>query len=179
MSSPNSLSWCLYTCWVLTDDVQRSERGCEILWQLCFQQEKECAGAGDPPGLHVLWNTEICGEQQNCIVCRTDAHYPATMKRFIMFTLGRPPTGYAVLHDLTLSSSSWFLCRAQSKDWFDLSVQGPIKVTVQELDGSFNHTLQIEENSLKHDIPCHSKSRRSATLKHAYLSFIYLELFQH
>nr|XP_046198014.1 transcription initiation factor TFIID subunit 2-like [Oncorhynchus gorbuscha] len=37
---------------------------------------------------------------------------------------------------------------------------GPIKVTVQELDGSFNHTLQIEENSLKHDIPCHSKSRR-------------------
>lgn len=39
-------------------------------------------------------------------------------------------------------------------------LQGPIKVTVQELDGSFNHTLQIEENSLKHDIPCHSKSRR-------------------
>ncbi|MGH0148697.1 UNVERIFIED_CONTAM: hypothetical protein FKN15_013567 [Acipenser sinensis] len=38
---------------------------------------------------------------------------------------------------------------------------GPIKVTVQELDGSFNHTLQIEENSLKHDIPCHSKSRRA------------------
>lgn len=38
--------------------------------------------------------------------------------------------------------------------------QGPIKVTVQELDGSFNHMLQIEENSLKHDIPCHSKSRR-------------------
>lgn len=41
-----------------------------------------------------------------------------------------------------------------------VSLQGPIKVTVQELDGSFNHTLQIEENSLKHDIPCHSKSRR-------------------
>lgn len=39
-------------------------------------------------------------------------------------------------------------------------MQGPIKVTVQELDGSFNHMLQIEENSLKHDIPCHSKSRR-------------------
>lgn len=38
--------------------------------------------------------------------------------------------------------------------------KGPLKVTVQELDGSFNHTLQIEENSLKHDIPCHSKSRR-------------------
>lgn len=35
-------------------------------------------------------------------------------------------------------------------------------MTVQELDGSFNHTLQIEENSLKHDIPCHSKSRRWA-----------------
>lgn len=39
-------------------------------------------------------------------------------------------------------------------------LKGPLKVTVQELDGSFNHTLQIEENSLKHDIPCHSKSRR-------------------
>ncbi|RXN11693.1 transcription initiation factor TFIID subunit 2 [Labeo rohita] len=42
---------------------------------------------------------------------------------------------------------------------------GPIKVTVQELDGSFNHTLQIEENSLKHDIPCHSKSRRNKKKK--------------
>lgn len=41
-----------------------------------------------------------------------------------------------------------------------LNFKGPLKVTVQELDGSFNHTLQIEENSLKHDIPCHSKSRR-------------------
>lgn len=41
-----------------------------------------------------------------------------------------------------------------------VSLKGPLKVTVQELDGSFNHTLQIEENSLKHDIPCHSKSRR-------------------
>ncbi|KAI4582206.1 hypothetical protein MJG53_020794 [Ovis ammon polii x Ovis aries] len=41
---------------------------------------------------------------------------------------------------------------------------GPLKVTVQELDGSFNHTLQIEENSLKHDIPCHSKSRRETRL---------------
>lgn len=39
---------------------------------------------------------------------------------------------------------------------------GPLKVTVQELEGSFNHhTLQIEENSLKYDIPCHSKSRRN------------------
>ncbi|XP_048220089.1 LOW QUALITY PROTEIN: transcription initiation factor TFIID subunit 2-like [Perognathus longimembris pacificus] len=37
---------------------------------------------------------------------------------------------------------------------------GPLQVTVQELDGSFSHTLQIEENSLKHDIPCHSQSRR-------------------
>lgn len=42
---------------------------------------------------------------------------------------------------------------------------GPLKVTVQELDGSFNHTLQIEENSLKHDIPCHSKSRRNKKKK--------------
>lgn len=49
----------------------------------------------------------------------------------------------------------------------NVSLQGPIKVTVQELDGSFNHMLQIEENSLKHDIPCHSKSRRYRTLCHS------------
>ncbi|KAM4864852.1 LOW QUALITY PROTEIN: transcription initiation factor TFIID subunit 2-like, partial [Thomomys bottae] len=42
---------------------------------------------------------------------------------------------------------------------------GPLKVTVQELDGSFNHTLQIEENSFKHDIPSHSKSRRNKKKK--------------
>uniref|UniRef100_A0A8C2UU57 Transcription initiation factor TFIID subunit 2 n=1 Tax=Chinchilla lanigera TaxID=34839 RepID=A0A8C2UU57_CHILA len=42
---------------------------------------------------------------------------------------------------------------------------GPLKVTVQELDGSFNHTLQIKEDSLKHNIPCHSKSRRNKKKK--------------
>uniref|UniRef100_A0A6I8S9I2 Transcription initiation factor TFIID subunit 2 n=1 Tax=Xenopus tropicalis TaxID=8364 RepID=A0A6I8S9I2_XENTR len=54
------------------------------------------------------------------------------------------------------------------QDYTSLGTQkyvGPIKVTVQELDGSFNHTLQIEENSLKHDIPCHSKSRRNKKKK--------------
>ncbi|XP_041045460.1 transcription initiation factor TFIID subunit 2 isoform X5 [Carcharodon carcharias] len=54
------------------------------------------------------------------------------------------------------------------QDYTSLGTQkyvGPLKVTVQELDGSFNHTLQIEENSLKHDIPCHSKSRRNKKKK--------------
>lgn len=55
---------------------------------------------------------------------------------------------------LTLNWKSHFFQRGS------VFSQGPIKVTVQELDGSFKHTLQIEENSLKHDIPCHSKSRR-------------------
>ena len=41
---------------------QRSEFGGEVLWQLCLQQEEERAGAGDQTGLHVLWNSEICGE---------------------------------------------------------------------------------------------------------------------
>uniref|UniRef100_UPI00358F3A99 transcription initiation factor TFIID subunit 2 isoform X2 n=1 Tax=Myxine glutinosa TaxID=7769 RepID=UPI00358F3A99 len=42
---------------------------------------------------------------------------------------------------------------------------GPLTVTVQELDGSFNHNLQIEENSTRHEIPCHSKSRRNKKKK--------------
>nr|CAB3266794.1 transcription initiation factor TFIID subunit 2-like [Phallusia mammillata] len=42
---------------------------------------------------------------------------------------------------------------------------GPLMVRVQELDGSFNHTIQIEENTTKHDLPCHSKSRRNKRKK--------------
>nr|XP_002126792.1 transcription initiation factor TFIID subunit 2-like [Ciona intestinalis] len=42
---------------------------------------------------------------------------------------------------------------------------GPLTVRVQELDGSFNHTIQIEENTTKHDLPCHSKSRRNKRKK--------------
>ncbi|XP_038057385.1 transcription initiation factor TFIID subunit 2-like [Patiria miniata] len=41
-----------------------------------------------------------------------------------------------------------------------LKYVGPLKVTVQELDGSFEHTLQVEDNVTKGDITCHSKSRR-------------------
>lgn len=55
-----------------------------------------------------------------------------------------------------------------------LTLQGPIKVTVQELDGSFNHMLQIEENSLKHDIPCHSKSRRYCRFTPTWTSYLTL-----
>ena len=42
---------------------------------------------------------------------------------------------------------------------------GPLTVRVQELDGSFHHTIQIEENTTKHDLPCHSKSRRNKRKK--------------
>ncbi|XP_072045257.1 LOW QUALITY PROTEIN: transcription initiation factor TFIID subunit 2-like [Amphiura filiformis] len=37
---------------------------------------------------------------------------------------------------------------------------GPLQVTIQELDGSFTHTLQVEDNLTKGEITCHSKSRR-------------------
>lgn len=46
----------------LTFRAQRPERRGEVLWQLCLQQEEECAGVGDPSGLHIIWNPEICGE---------------------------------------------------------------------------------------------------------------------
>ncbi|XP_076092140.1 transcription initiation factor TFIID subunit 2-like isoform X2 [Mytilus galloprovincialis] len=46
-----------------------------------------------------------------------------------------------------------------------LKYVGPLTVTIQELDGSFNHTFKIEENKTKFDITCHSKSRRNKKKK--------------
>uniref|UniRef100_A0A915KXA1 Uncharacterized protein n=1 Tax=Romanomermis culicivorax TaxID=13658 RepID=A0A915KXA1_ROMCU len=37
---------------------------------------------------------------------------------------------------------------------------GPLSVTIQELDGSFTYTIQIDDVSCRHDIQCHSKARR-------------------
>ncbi|XP_064625594.1 transcription initiation factor TFIID subunit 2-like [Lineus longissimus] len=42
---------------------------------------------------------------------------------------------------------------------------GPLTVTIQELDGSFNHMFKIEENKTKFEITCHSKSRRNKKKK--------------
>ena len=36
---------------------------------------------------------------------------------------------------------------------------------VQELDGSFSHTVQVEDTVSHHEIPCHSKSRRNKKKK--------------
>ena len=38
-------------------------------------------------------------------------------------------------------------------------------IWLQELDGTFKHTLQIEDNLSKHDLTCHSKSRRNKKKK--------------
>nr|XP_027199421.1 transcription initiation factor TFIID subunit 2-like [Dermatophagoides pteronyssinus] len=42
---------------------------------------------------------------------------------------------------------------------------GPLMIWLQELDGTFKHNLQIEDNVSKHDIVCHSKSRRNKKKK--------------
>lgn len=42
---------------------------------------------------------------------------------------------------------------------------GPLTVRIQELDGTFHHNIQIEENITRHDIQCHSKSRRNKKKK--------------
>lgn len=42
---------------------------------------------------------------------------------------------------------------------------GPLLVTLQELDGTFKHNLQIENIVVKADITCHSKSRRNKKKK--------------
>ncbi|XP_053395431.1 transcription initiation factor TFIID subunit 2-like isoform X2 [Mercenaria mercenaria] len=46
-----------------------------------------------------------------------------------------------------------------------LKYVGPLEMTIQELDGSFNHTFNIEENKTKFEITCHSKSRRNKKKK--------------
>lgn len=40
------------------------------------------------------------------------------------------------------------------------SYVGQLSIVVQELDGSVSHSVQIDSNLSKHDIPCHSKGRR-------------------
>lgn len=42
---------------------------------------------------------------------------------------------------------------------------GPLLVSIQELDGPFKHTLQVEGNVARADITCHSKSRRNKKKK--------------
>ena len=42
---------------------------------------------------------------------------------------------------------------------------GPLLVQLQELDGTFKHTLQIENTVVRSDITCHSKSRRNKKKK--------------
>ena len=42
---------------------------------------------------------------------------------------------------------------------------GPLTVAVQELDGWFSYTFAIESLKSKHDITCHSKSRRNKKKK--------------
>jgi len=42
---------------------------------------------------------------------------------------------------------------------------GPLVVSIQELDGSFTHTVQVEDIVSHHELPCHSKSRRNKKKK--------------
>lgn len=43
--------------------------------------------------------------------------------------------------------------------FFD-SYVGPLTVIIQELDGCFTHTVQVDAAISKHDIVCHSKGRK-------------------
>lgn len=42
---------------------------------------------------------------------------------------------------------------------------GPVNVAVQELDGWFSYNFAVENVHSKHDITCHSKSRRNKKKK--------------
>ena len=41
----------------------------------------------------------------------------------------------------------------------------PRSVRIQELDGTFNHTVQVEEKATKINISCHSRARRNKKKK--------------
>ncbi|KAI6217037.1 hypothetical protein M3Y99_01786100 [Aphelenchoides fujianensis] len=45
------------------------------------------------------------------------------------------------------------------------SYVGPLTIYIQELDGYFPHTLQIDADVSKHDLQCHSKGRRQKRKK--------------
>merc|ERR1719391_839575 len=47
----------------------------------------------------------------------------------------------------------------------DRKFVGPVSVALQELDGWFNYNLPVEQVKSKHDITCHSKSRRNKKKK--------------
>ena len=53
----------------------------------------------------------------------------------------------------------------QTVSKFGILTQGPLTVSVQELDGSFQHPVQVEEIVNNHELPCHSKSRRNKKKK--------------
>ena len=50
-------------------------------------------------------------------------------------------------------------------NYIPFSPQGPLIVSIQELDGSFPHTVQVEDTVSHHELPCHSKSRRNKKKK--------------
>lgn len=75
--------------------------------------------------------------------------------------------------DLYIKNQNRFTCSWNQIEWIKIFFhfsndiwglfflfQGPLTVTIQELDGSFNHNFKIEENKTKFDITCHSKCRR-------------------
>lgn len=43
---------------------------------------------------------------------------------------------------------------------YTFSYVGPLTVVIQELDGCFTHTVQVDAAVSKHDILCHSKGRK-------------------
>ncbi|EPB69830.1 hypothetical protein ANCCEY_11072, partial [Ancylostoma ceylanicum] len=49
---------------------------------------------------------------------------------------------------------------------------GPLTVLVQELDGSFSHTVQIDGDISRADLQCHSKGRRQKKMRKAALHII-------
>lgn len=50
------------------------------------------------------------------------------------------------------------LCSVLAKNCIPYA--GPFPLSVQELDGATKHVVQVEENTIKYDVVCHSKTRR-------------------
>ena len=50
-------------------------------------------------------------------------------------------------------------------------------VVVQEFDGNFSHTIQVEDISTTHELPCHSKIRKYEFRFHSPFNDVYIDMY--
>eukprot|EP00795_Rhopilema_esculentum_P015795 gene15795-7100_t len=96
---------------------------------------------------------------------KTKAHL---VIRMIDGRIGQELLLQALNKALSLASTAASANHSEHMTWNNLLISttgGPLVVSIQELDGSFTHTVQVEDIVSHHELPCHSKSRRNKKKK--------------